>query len=121
MITNGLLLDDYRNSAYDHRPYGSPFNVSSDRGLPDRQSDDLCVPDAGSAGREFVQYFYFIPYDGKGTPTDKLRRNYKAIAQSRRCPGCNWLPKWKSCFGPYPLYEGDVVWCSKKCKERTLK
>lgn len=118
----GLLSDDnYSNFSFDYRSHGGTADMLTDGGLSYRDPDQLCVHQSKPAGRALVQYFYHITYDGKGTITDKLRRSYKSIVQSRRCPGCNWIPKWKSSFGPYPLTDSDIVWCSKKCRERSLK
>lgn len=115
----GLLSDDGA-FALDYRSHVGALDLSTVGRLPGHHDDELRVP-RPERERPLVQYFAFMAFDERFSDTDKRRRAYKAIIESKRCPGCNWIPKWRSSYGPYPLLESDVVWCSKKCRERTEK
>ena len=93
-------------------------NLPPDWGIPGHNDDELCVPEPGCEGG-LVHYFSHLKFDYRESPIDKLRRCYKAIVESKRCPGCNWVPKWKSALGPFPLTAEDTVWCSRMCKDRS--
>jgi hypothetical protein len=115
-MMRGLVSHD-NGPSLDYCSNERPISVPSDWRLSSDNVDVLYLHRPEHQG-DVVHYFSHIKFDQRESAIDKLRRSYKAIVESKRCPGCNWVPKWKSAVGPFPLTTEAVVWCSKKCKER---
>jgi hypothetical protein len=112
----GLLLDDYRSSVDTARSNVGSVGLPPDGGLSHPNADKLCVPGSGSA-RSVICYYRDMAKGPRQSENDLLRREAKAIALSKKCPVCNWLPQWKSAVGPHPVLPSDTVYCTKKCYE----
>jgi hypothetical protein len=115
----GLLLDDYRSSTDLAQPDVGSSDLPSDGGLSNLDSDKLRVPVPGS-DRFFFHYYRDMDRGPRQSANDLSRRRTKGVVMSKRCPGCNWVPHWKSAIGPHPVAETDIIYCSKKCFENGL-